>query len=145
MITANLFYTQKKSLRNQGINIDLYNLFKKNILTLISSHHDTTLNFLKEVYLASREGDIIKDTLVLYFSNKVKDISYTFSRELDSIKNLKLYKIEVGNGEKYIKEKRIILPKMKSVIEFKQINIINPKDILYRFERFEKDKIKNDL
>lgn len=81
-------------------------------LTPVSTY-DATTDVLEEIYSPAGIDDN-KDTLKFYYSNRFKDYEFSFSRTLDSLKQLKLFKIVAYNAPFYYKETNKNFPERTS-------------------------------
>jgi len=109
----------------------------------ITSHFDSANQILKEIF-ASPEEPSNKDTAYFYYTNKLKDVNFSFSKELDSIKNMKLYKIRIINGKKYYEDQKISIPKRETTFELTKIPVTNSQQIFLYFDRYKKTIRSND-
>lgn len=103
----------------------------------ITSHFDSGNQILKEVFV-SHEVPNNKDTVCFYYTNKLKDVNFSFSKELDSIKNMKLYKIRLINGKRYYEEQKISIPERETTFELIKIPVRNSEQIFLYFDRYKK-------
>jgi len=72
----------------------IFPIFSDNIVMLLSS--DSTRNSLNEKFrIVDKNDSRKKATAYLYYSNDFENIEYSMSRELDSIKSMKLVSIRV--------------------------------------------------
>ena len=81
------------------------------------------------------------DSLYYYFTNSFENIDYSFSRKLDSTKNMKLYKVRLLYNEGFSSSYKIMLPKREFLFEMREEAITNPKEIINFFEMV-KNQIK---
>jgi hypothetical protein len=145
--TYGLYYTdfseeKKKKLPIDSVNdgvlkADLYEYFKTNALQLISSRRNRELGILEEIYIGKLK--YAKDTAIFYFSDRLKDFDFSFSKKLDSLKKLKLFKFRYVSDEEILEEYKVTLPKREVNFEIKEIPVDNPKEIMSYFERYKKD------
>ena len=77
----------------------------------------------------------------LWFNDKIKGIDYSLSSELDSMNNAKLCKVRILNNPRYIKEYNFSLEKIEQAFDLEEIKIKNEKELLYYFERNEKQQL----
>lgn len=89
--------------RVEGIfQTDLCPVFFKFSATLTQSQKSDNSNTLKEVYnLKGIEDSSMTGTCFVEFTTKMKNIDFTFCKELDSIKKMKLQKIKIVNDPRY--------------------------------------------
>jgi len=74
------------------------------------------------------------DSLYYYFTNTFENVDYSFSRRLDSAKNMKLYKVRVLYNEGFSSSYKIMLPKREFLFEMREEAIANSKQIINFFE-----------
>lgn len=59
---------------------------------------DEKSKVLKEIYTG---GEMESDTVILHFGNRFKDYEFSLSKKLDSLKSMKLFRIDVRNSPIY--------------------------------------------
>src|SRR5215203_3698405 len=74
------------------------------------------------------------DSLYYYFTNTFENVDYSFSRRLDSAKNMKLYKVRVLYNEGFSSSYKIMLPKREFLFEMMEEAIANSKQIINFFQ-----------
>ena len=67
----------------------------------------------------------------------MKNVEYSFSKKLDSLKHMKLFRIRFLIKEKYSPTYKLTLPKREFLFEIKEVAVDNPKEILDLFEKFK--------
>jgi hypothetical protein len=94
-------------------NLNIYDMFIQNDVTLISAVRNSSTGTLKEQYaVVSKKDTAQKGRFDLYYSNRLKDIDYSLSRELDSIKGMKLDSILMVNDAHLFREGNIWIEKV---------------------------------
>lgn len=91
-------------------------------LTRLSTSIDQKTGDLVEVYINDQVKE--KDSAVFYYNKKFKSVKFSFSRNLDSAKGLKLYKIRMIGDETYLPNGQY-LPKRESKIELNEMKLDN--------------------
>ena len=123
-----------------------YPIFTQNTVTLISSVQNSDSGTLHELYsLKGKKDTAMTGTISLSFTNKIKGIDYSLCRELDSIKNMKLYKIKIINNSRYMKDYKITLDKAEQAYDLEEVPVENREEILDYFERYKNDSFKNAI
>ena len=123
-----------------------YPIFTQNTVTLISSVQNSDSGTLHEVYaLKGKKDTAMTGTISLSFTNKIKGIDYSLCKELDSIKNMKLYKIKIVNNSRYMKDYKITLDKAEQAYGLEEVPVENREEILSYFERYKKDSLKDTV
>jgi len=85
-------------------NFDFYHLFKDSLVTLLSSSSPAR-DSLFEVYRIKGKIDTNQKGIIsLNFSKKLRGLDFSLAKQLDSIKNMKLCKVNIINDARYIKE-----------------------------------------
>ncbi len=79
-----------------------------------------------------------EDTSYFYFSDRLKDIDFSFSPKMDSLKNSKLVKIRFLYNATYSKKYKIRLPRREMFFEIRQVPVINRKEIIDLIEECKK-------
>jgi phage antirepressor YoqD-like protein len=77
------------------------------------------------------------DSLYFYFSDKFKLLNYSLSKELDSIKQKKLFKVVLIYNSGYDTVYRLQMPRREYIFEIRSTTINNSKNITDFFERFD--------
>ncbi len=114
--------------------LDFYHGYADNLLTLISSSEMQDSGIINKTF--SFKG--IKDTGVsgissYWFTNKLNDIEYSLSKELDSIYKMKVYKIRLKNNSRYFKDYNYTLDAIEQAFDLERIDIKNESEILSYF------------
>lgn len=91
---------------------------------------------LKEVYAFPSSEDAPSSRWTFWYSKKMNKIGETFSRILDSVKRMKLYKAEYDGETFYFEKGKVQWPAVKSVTEMKVITIDTPDVVRRYFERY---------
>ena len=90
---------------------------------------------MKEIYTNKRmEGD----TVWLFFSRQFQEYDYSLSRKLDSLKNLKLFKIFIHNSAYYEPAIKKDLPEKNSYFLLETGNLENLETVRHYFEKYKK-------
>jgi hypothetical protein len=97
-----------------------------------------------EKYHTKVHTETYPDSIYYYFTNDLKNIDYTFSRKLDSLKNMKLYKVRLLYNETLSLSYKAIIPKREFLFEIRDEAIGDSKGIINFFER-AKSQIKDDF
>ncbi len=146
-------YDEHRLYRNKKISTDsvlnkfgftnvkkFYQLFEKGSLMLVATNKNSVTGVLQEIYIPKEKVDISYcDSAFFYFSEKLKEIDFSFIKELDSIKQSKLFRIKLLYNSTFSKEYRVNVSKREFNFEFKEMPVTNSKEILDYFERFRKD------
>jgi hypothetical protein len=105
-----------------------YNLANGN--NLIKSFKEPKTNVLVNIYAPKIIVDeAYNDTTYFYFTDKLKNIDYSFSKELDSIMGLKLFKVKLLYNEKYLHAYKMIAPKREFRFEINELPVDNAQEI----------------
>ncbi len=124
-------------------NIDIYSNFKKSEVNEIYHTQNEDSGTISKMYNFKLKTDTAFNGTVLYgFTNKMKNIPYSFSKELDSLNNMKLYKVNIVNNSRYIKEYNLQLERMEEMYSIENIPILNSKELM---QFFEYDRKQNAL
>lgn len=98
------------------------------IMQLISSKKDQNGYKLIEKYKCKTKVDLsYPDTVIVYYSNKMKNTSFTLSKDLDSIKKLKVLKTRAIFNSQFIKGHPNKFPQFEYKRELKNDSISNLK------------------
>jgi hypothetical protein len=123
------------TLKGRGfIDFNVYNLVMQSKLAY--SKTENNINSLIRVYTPTKIIDeSYNDTTFLYFSKSLKNIVFSFSRQLDSVENLKLVKIRLLSNEKFSQQYKIILPKREFVFEINKLPATDSSEIIELLEK----------
>ncbi len=106
-------------------------------LKLVSSKKNKTSGVLLEKYVSPKQrGDFVPDSIFYYYSPHLKT-DYTFSAQLDSIKNMKLYEVRFMYNRRYSRANKITLPKREFYFEVIEVVVDDKKEIEKVIKRFE--------
>lgn len=98
------------------------------IMQLISSKKNHNGYELIEKYKCKTKIDLTyPDTVIVYYSNKMKSTSFTLSKDLDSIKKLKVLKMRAIFNSQFIKGQPNKFPQYEYKFELKEDSISNLK------------------
>jgi hypothetical protein len=112
--------------------------------SLIETISKAGSNILIEKYIPKIKYDeSYNDTTYFYFTDKLTNIDYSFSRELDSIKNLKLVKVRFIFNPVPKGLYPFGIPRRELLFEIKEVSLNNPDEILNLFTKFKKDYSNN--
>jgi len=78
------------------------------------------------------------DSSYFFFSNRFENLNYTLSRELDSIKQKKLFKVVSVYNAGYDTAFKTQLPRREYIFEIRPATLSNAKEIMDFIKRFEK-------
>ncbi|KAF2081964.1 hypothetical protein [Flavobacterium sharifuzzamanii] len=108
------------------------------LMQFISSKKDQNGYKLIEKYKCKTKVDLTyPDTIIVYFSNKMKNTSFTLSKDLDSIKKMKVVKMRAIFNSQFIKGNPNKFPQYEYKFELKQDSISN----LKKYQDFIEKKI----
>lgn len=90
-------------------------------------------NGFLEKYVANNKTDELNpDSAYLYFSDRLKNYEYSFSPPLDSLKEMKLFKVRLLFNETFSKEYEKLLPKRELSFEIGKV-VTKEENRLLRF------------
>lgn len=126
----------------RGLPVDLRAILSNPEDTLIETVKDAKEGIVIEKYISkTRPNDpCCYDTTLLYYSKDLKQIAFSFSPTLDSIKNLKLFKFRAAFNEAYSPQYLITMPKREIRYEIQQIKVVDAKTIKDLFQRYRQDE-----
>src|SRR4030095_5053398 len=61
------------------------------------------------------------DTTFLYYTDRFKGVDYSFSKELDSVKNLKVFKVRIAYASQFYTGYQFKFPKREYLFEMKEV------------------------
>lgn len=83
------------------------------------------------------ENEWVFDSIYYYYSKKLNNIDYTFSKALDSARGMKLYKIRGIYNSKFSPTVKLTLPKREIQRAFREVTLEDPGSVLAFIERFK--------
>lgn len=117
--------------------VNVYPMVTENIPRLISSFQNTDSGTVHELYSYTHDDTSAHGTLFFGYSKKLNGLKYSLSKEMDSIKKMKLYKVLQIQDPRYMKAYGITIDKIKSAYEIEDITMIRPEIIRY-FEDYQR-------
>ncbi len=120
---------------------NLQNIIISPNYTLIEKLHLNNGNVFIEKYIPKQKPDeSYNDTSLLYYSIAMKPISFSLSPFLDSVRNAKLYKLQLAFNEAYSHTYSMKMPKRDIIYEIELLRDPKLNDFKALLERFEKDE-----
>lgn len=103
-----------------------------------SSYYNAEKNLVRVYHHPPKKGNPENYNLFLYYTTKLKGVKETFSKKLDNVKNMKLFRIRILADEAYHEEYKMTLPKREILLEMKEIPIENQEQVLSYFNEYKK-------
>ena len=121
----------------------LYPIFGDvNIVNLISSYKSKNADTLKESYfIKSKTYSNQSASVFLEYCASLKDIEFSLSRELDSVRNSKLSKIRIANDPMKIND-TLTFDKYETYYEINRLEQFDQEEVLMYIKQFEIDRLK---
>lgn len=117
-------------------NFKLYNTSNDSLISSVNILGKQKL----EKYIPKQKSDYsYGDTTYVYYSNELKNIDYSFCKELESGKNLKVCKMEVFYKSQFYTGFPLKFPERKISFEMRELPVIKSDSVELIFERFKKD------
>lgn len=109
--------------------------------SLVKSTYNKKALLLSETYVSKKNVDeSFPDTSYLTYTSRIRDIEYSFSKEADSIKKMKLFKVEfIYNPIPKSKMYHFNIPRRHFIFKIEELDLRSRKEIDAFFERFKKD------
>lgn len=96
---------------------------------------------LEEKYISKIKPDeTYCDTTIFYYSKQLKNINYSFSKELDSLNKSKIFKVRLVYNKGKSNQYGIVMPQRELLFEFKEANVTNEKAIIDFVNRHERNR-----
>lgn len=80
------------------------------------------------------------DSIYYYYSKKMNKVQYSFSKKLDSISGMKLFKFRLIFNSKFSKSHNAVLPKREISFEIRDETAPNVKEILSLIKKYQSIK-----
>ncbi|HEX3164626.1 MAG TPA: hypothetical protein VHQ93_00130 [Chitinophagaceae bacterium] len=119
-------FLNKRAYANANFDVPADSLYGK-----VENGNDT---IVEKYFARTVHNGNYPDSLYYYFTNTFENVDYSFSRRLDSAKNMKLYKVRVLYNEGFSSSYKIMLPKREFLFEMREEAIANSKQIINFFE-----------
>lgn len=120
---------------------DLYQLLHDSTSALVSSVRKDHGNILEECYFLKGVKDTTRSGQVcLFYTTKLNGIEYSLSKELDSLKQMKLYKATIVNNSRFLKQYNITMDRIETYYQIQVDTTFDQEKILGLFERFKADR-----
>jgi hypothetical protein len=104
-----------------------------------------TGNKIVKVYKNPGAGTTIQQSenfdLYFFYGKDLKDVPETFSKRMDNVKGMKLYKVLVAARRGFYKEYNMTFPPRDFILEMNEINIENRDQILSYFEKYKEGNL----
>lgn len=95
--------------------------------SLVEVKGDKHNNSLIEKYVPENiNNETYFDTIIFYFDKRLNGIDFSFSKDLDSAKEKKLYKVRLLYNEKFSATYQMMVPKREMLFEIQNMPIKNP-------------------
>jgi len=104
-----------------------------------SSYYEADGNLVKIYNPPIRKGDFTDYTLYLYYTKTLNGIKETFSKKMDNIKDMKLFRIRILPKKAY----KNVFPKKEILYEMKEAPVENQQEVLAYFNKYRKEHLKN--
>jgi len=91
-----------------------------------------------EKYGLIKQGDEMSiDTIYYYYSKKMNNIEYSFSKKLDSISRKKLFKVRLLYNSKFSSSNKSVLPKREISFEIREVTPPDPKEVFSIMKKYQ--------
>lgn len=108
-----------------------------------SSYSDDSGNFVK-VYNTPRSIEY-PEVFTIYFNytKKLNGINETFSRKMDNVQGMKLFKVVLLAQGAYYEQHKMSMPKREFLYEMKEASLDNSEELFRFFNKYKKEHQKN--
>lgn len=116
-----------------------YHAFQDNVMRMVSSDTDHVAGVLKEKFTGYAKKDTAgKGTVYYTYSKGMMNIPFSLSRELDSIKQMKLTRITVVHHPVYMKEYNMTIQEFSGHYMLDRITVPAGDEVRKYFERYRR-------
>jgi hypothetical protein len=117
-----------------------YEAFTDNIVKPVSSHYDSATGTLTEVVklYAKKDTSMQADAWYIYSDKVLKDIGYSLSHQLDSIKKMKLVEIKILHPDTYLKDYQLTMDAFEQRYTLTEFPVKDEKVMEY-FEKYSRE------
>ncbi|MES2850758.1 MAG: hypothetical protein V4685_16990 [Bacteroidota bacterium] len=112
---------------------------KRNNVKFIDKSFNADSGILTERYEAKNDMDTAtRVDLILRYSNKINVKEYSFSRKLDSLRQMKLYFFKMTVKPRYFGKENYLLDSFDTIYFFEEIPVTNKEELMYYFKQGQK-------
>lgn len=111
---------------------------KNNDSLVVTIKNDNNYSLVEKYISKKRPNQSYADTTIFYFTHTLKDLELSFSKELENIKKLKIFKLRMIYNAQFDKEYNMELPYREFFFELRDESSLNSDDIISFFKTFEK-------
>ena len=116
-------------------NLNFYQGYTESKLKLVSNNEKPDPGGVVQTYFFQGIKDSgLTGITYFWFSNKLNHLEYSFSKELDSIYKMKLYKIKIKNNSRYFKDYNFTLDPIEQYFTLEEITVNNKSEIMKYFK-----------
>ena len=102
-----------------------------------SAYYDKEANLVNLYLFPPEKKRPENNKYYLYYTRELKGIKETFSRKLDSLKQMKLFRVKIVAGGGWYEEYKIAFPKRQYLLEMREIPVENKEEVLKYFDRYK--------
>lgn len=96
------------------------------------------INIVEKLIPKKKYNDTYNDTTYLFFSSGLNNIPYSFSKKLDSLKKIKLYKARLIYNPIYSKSNTLVTKGRELFFEFREIPLTDSQDIWPIIQKYKR-------
>ncbi|MCW3074914.1 MAG: hypothetical protein JWP69_1983 [Flaviaesturariibacter sp.] len=105
---------------------------------LVSKVFDSKAQEFVEKYASIRQpNEVTFDSIFYYYSKSVFDTDFSFSKRIDSVTQMKLFRIRFLYNERFSVQEQFVIPKREFLFDLKNVQVHSSKEIKRLFEHFK--------
>lgn len=120
---------------NGMIQMDLGFLFNNNLTINFTKKLSAKEEICEEGYVFT-DPKYAKDTLYISYSNKLKELPFSFDEKVDSVKGSKLFRIKTITGEKILPEINQTSRRMETILQLEQVPVDDQEEVINYSSKF---------
>ena len=121
-----------------------YTNYSSASLTQLSEQYNADSGILCKVFtIKGKQDTTMTGSTFLWYTNRLPWVDYALIKEVDTVKNMKLFKTRDITNSRYLKEYNITLDTIEQTFDMREITVTNPEEILYYFDREKKYNTKD--
>ena len=104
-----------------------------------SSEYDADRNLVKLYNPSPQKEYPEKFSLYFFYSSKLNGIKETFSKKMDNVENMKLFKIKIIAHGFYYEQYKMAFPKREILYEMREFQPKNSEELMKYFDKYKKE------
>ena len=121
---------------NRGFKVKDMDIPADSVWPLMEVKKDKDGILIEKYAMLKPEDEMSIDTIYYYYSRKMNKVKYSFSKKLDSISHMKLFKARFLFNSKFSSSERAFLPKREISFEIREVHPPDAKEIFSLIKKY---------